>query len=117
MRGGVHDPRVPQFGQAMSARPFSGARPLRSWNSSSRWSARKRLWQDWHSESGSVKVHLGAEDGFRPARKAHPALVVADLGEFVAERDLEVRWDDEIPGVVRCHVDDPFGNRIELIGG
>ncbi len=68
-------------------------------------------------ESGSVKVHLGAEDGFRPARKAHPALVVADLGEFVAERDLEVRWDDEIPGVVRCHVDDPFGNRIELIGG
>ncbi len=34
---------------------------------------------------------------------------------FVAERRLDVRWSDEIPGVDRCYVDDPFGNRIELI--
>ena len=55
-RGSVHAPFVPQFGQLMSARPFSGGRPLRASNSSSRWSARKRLWQLWHSVSGSVKT-------------------------------------------------------------
>ena len=55
-RGSVHAPFVPQFGQLMSARPFSGGRPLRASNSSSRWSARNRLWQFWHSVSGSVKT-------------------------------------------------------------
>ena len=55
-RGSVHAPFVPQFGQVMSARPFSGARPFFSSKASSRWSARKRLWQLWHSVSGSVKT-------------------------------------------------------------
>jgi len=64
---------------------------------------------------GPVKLHLGVEQDFRPARKAHPALVVDDLRAFVAERGLDVRWSDEIPGTVRCHLDDPFGNRIELV--
>ncbi len=66
-------------------------------------------------EAGEVRIHVGAEASFVPARKAHPALVRRDLRGFVAASGLEVRWDDEIPGVVRCHVDDPFGNRIELI--
>ena len=66
-------------------------------------------------EDGPVKLHLGVEVGFRAARKAHPALLVDDLYHFVSERDLVVRWSDEIPGVDRCYVDDPFGNRIELI--
>jgi len=68
-------------------------------------------------EAGTVRVHLGADADFRPARKAHPALVVRDLRGFVAARSLDVRWDDEIEGVVRCHLDDPFGNRLELIDG
>ncbi len=55
-RGSVHWPRVPQLGQAMSARPFSGARPFFSSNSSSMWSSRNRLWQERHSVSGSVKT-------------------------------------------------------------
>ena len=71
----------------------------------------------WFS-NGSVALHLGVEDGFRPARKAHPALVVEDLGAL-ADRliaaGLEVRPDTALPGVRRCYVDDPFGNRIELI--
>lgn len=65
--------------------------------------------------AGPVEIHVGAEDDFVPARKAHPALVVDDLVGFVREAELDVRWNDEIPGLVRCHVDDPFGNRIELI--
>jgi catechol 2,3-dioxygenase-like lactoylglutathione lyase family enzyme len=65
-------------------------------------------------ESGSVKVHIGVEDDFRPARKAHPALAVRQLAELVAALEgagAEVRLGDE-PGQV--YVDDPFGNRIEL---
>lgn len=68
-------------------------------------------------ELGVVKLHLGAEEGFRAARKAHPALLVHDLRNFVDQRRLTVRWDDEIADLLRCHVDDPFGNRIELIEG
>ncbi|MEO5901806.1 MAG: glyoxalase [Ilumatobacteraceae bacterium] len=68
-------------------------------------------------EHGVVKLHLGVEADFRPAQKAHPAVVVHRLRAFVADRDLTVRWSDEIPGVDRCFVDDPFGNRIELIDG
>jgi catechol 2,3-dioxygenase-like lactoylglutathione lyase family enzyme len=68
-------------------------------------------------ESGPVRVHLGVEHGFRPARKAHPALVVGDLVGFIAATGIEARWSDEVPGSVRCHIDDPFGNRIELIDG
>jgi catechol 2,3-dioxygenase-like lactoylglutathione lyase family enzyme len=66
-------------------------------------------------ESGSVRVHLGVEEGFRPARKAHPALVVRRLRELIDSAALEAAWPDDIPGVERCFVADPFGNRIELI--
>jgi catechol 2,3-dioxygenase-like lactoylglutathione lyase family enzyme len=65
--------------------------------------------------SGRVRVHLGAEDPFVPAKKAHPAFVVRDLRAFVRERGLEVAWSDEVPGTVRCHLHDPFGNRLELV--
>jgi catechol 2,3-dioxygenase-like lactoylglutathione lyase family enzyme len=65
--------------------------------------------------SGDTAVHVGAEADFSPARKAHPAFRVVGLRQFVAETGLEVRWSDEIPGVIRCHLDDPFGNRIELV--
>jgi catechol 2,3-dioxygenase-like lactoylglutathione lyase family enzyme len=66
-------------------------------------------------ESGSVHVHLGAEDGFAPAKKAHPAFVVGDLRAFVRDHGLDVVWSDEVPGTVRCHLHDPFGNRLELV--
>ena len=66
-------------------------------------------------EAGGVKVHVGVERDHVPARKAHPALLVAGLRELVASTGLAVTWSDEIPGTVRCHVDDPFGNRLELI--
>ena len=66
-------------------------------------------------EAGAVRVHLGTEDDFRPARKAHPALLRRDLRDFIEESDLDATWADEIPGIIRCHVADPFGNRIELV--
>lgn len=71
----------------------------------------------WFS-SPWVEIHVGVEDDFRPARKAHPALVVDDLDALVARLDRAgtgVRWDTEMADLRRCFVDDPFGNRIELI--
>lgn len=68
--------------------------------------------------NGSVTLHLGVEARFVPARKAHPALVVDGLDDLVAALEAAghgVRFDDEMPEVRRCYVDDPFGNRIELI--
>ena len=66
-------------------------------------------------EAGPVRLHLGVDADFQPARTAHPALVVADLDDLIADADLDVMWSDEIPGTRRRHTHDPFGNRIELI--
>lgn len=68
--------------------------------------------------AGSAVVHLGVEEPFTPARKAHPALLVTDLdalqGRLAAAGYDCVRSDGEIPGVERFHTRDPFGNRIEF---
>lgn len=69
-------------------------------------------------ESGSVQVHLGVEADFRPAMKAHPALRCSDydaLTSHLRSVGIEINDDENIPGVRRCHICDPFGNRIELI--
>jgi hypothetical protein len=68
-------------------------------------------------EDGAVKLHLGAEADFRPARKAHPALRVSELPSLVA-RLREARFDvidDPLTGYRRVYVSDPFGNRLELM--
>jgi catechol 2,3-dioxygenase-like lactoylglutathione lyase family enzyme len=70
--------------------------------------------------SGRVQLHLGVESDFHPARKAHPALRCSDyvaLLQRLREAGVEANEAHDIPGVKRCHVHDPFGNRIELIGG
>jgi catechol 2,3-dioxygenase-like lactoylglutathione lyase family enzyme len=71
-------------------------------------------------EGAGVKLHLGIEADFRPARKAHPALLVSDLAALTAELAAACQAvipDDPVDGRARCFVDDPFGNRIELIQG
>ncbi|HEX3962873.1 MAG TPA: VOC family protein [Trebonia sp.] len=68
--------------------------------------------------SGAAAVHLGVEEAFAPALKAHPALLVADLDALEATLAAAgygcVRADGEVPGVLRFHTHDPFGNRIEF---
>jgi catechol 2,3-dioxygenase-like lactoylglutathione lyase family enzyme len=67
---------------------------------------------------GHTRLHLGVEVDFHPARKAHPALVVDGIDELAAQlarAGTEPRWEDDQPGMRHCYVDDPFGNRIELI--
>jgi catechol 2,3-dioxygenase-like lactoylglutathione lyase family enzyme len=73
----------------------------------------------WFS-SGAVQIHLGVENDFHPAKKAHPGVRCRDFGELMARlraAEIEVTEDKNIPGVRRCHIRDPFGNRIELIAG
>jgi len=70
-------------------------------------------------ELPSLRIHLGVEADFRSARKAHPALAVADLPALVAKltaAGIAVRpGGSEVEGAEQAYVDDPFGNRIELI--
>ena len=71
----------------------------------------------WFEQDG-LKVHLGVEDDFRPARKAHPAFLVSGLTALVAllqARGYRVVEDEPLEGYDRRYVDDPFGNRIELM--
>jgi catechol 2,3-dioxygenase-like lactoylglutathione lyase family enzyme len=67
--------------------------------------------------AGAQELHVGVEEGFTPARKAHPGLVADDL-DSLAQRlraaGHEVAFDDAIPGARRFHVADPFGNRLEI---
>jgi|ERR1700683_4002414 len=70
--------------------------------------------------SGCVQLHLGVEANFRPAKKAHPAVRCSDYQALTAclrAAGIEVTEDENIPGVRRSHVFDPFGNRLELIAG
>jgi len=69
-------------------------------------------------ERGALRVHLGVEEEFRPARKAHPAFLVDDLA--VLKGTLEragflVHTGEPLEGYERAYVDDPFGNRVELM--
>jgi catechol 2,3-dioxygenase-like lactoylglutathione lyase family enzyme len=73
-------------------------------------------------EDGAVvaELHVGVEDGFAPARKAHPAFVVDDLGAVAArlrERGFEVdeRERESFAGFLRFHAYDPHGNRVEVL--
>ncbi len=68
--------------------------------------------------TGSLEIHLGVEDDFRPARKAHPGIMVDDI-DLVAERlaaaGVTVTWDDRLPGHRRFYCPDAAGNGIFLL--
>jgi catechol 2,3-dioxygenase-like lactoylglutathione lyase family enzyme len=69
-------------------------------------------------EKGSLKLHLGVDPDFRAARKAHPALLVRDLPNLaaaLAHAGFPTKPDETLEGYDRVFVDDPFGNRIELM--
>lgn len=68
--------------------------------------------------AGAAELHLGVEDPFAPARKAHPCLVhdsLDELAERLSENGHAPHWDDAIRGRRRFFCEDPFGNRIEFM--
>ncbi|HWA42752.1 MAG TPA: VOC family protein [Hypericibacter adhaerens] len=69
-------------------------------------------------ERGPLKIHLGVDKNFAPARKAHPGFLVEDLPALIAaltQAGFAVKSDEPLDGYLRVYVDDPFGNRIELM--
>jgi catechol 2,3-dioxygenase-like lactoylglutathione lyase family enzyme len=69
-------------------------------------------------ENGRVKILLGVDADFHPARKAHPGLLVDGLPELVDRlraAGYAVSEDEPLPGYARVYVNDPFGNRLELL--
>lgn len=70
-------------------------------------------------QSESAQLHLGSEQDFHPARKAHPAFIVDELDMLITKaQGAGFETDTTQPpldGYKRAHVFDPFGNRIELM--
>ena len=67
---------------------------------------------------GMVELHVGVDKDFRPAKKAHVALRVADLdgmAERLQQAGYPVLWDTRLPGMRRFFTVDPWGNRMELL--
>ena len=65
-----------------------------------------------------IELHLGIEAEFRPARKAHPALLVTDLDDWASRLQAAgypASFDDEFPGMRRFYSTDPHGNRLEFL--
>lgn len=77
----------------------------------------------WFRSPAGAEIHVGVEDPFAPARKAHPALLLDGVTALEATADrlrelgFEVDWSqrDTFPGHIRCHTFDGHGNRVELL--
>jgi catechol 2,3-dioxygenase-like lactoylglutathione lyase family enzyme len=93
------------FGELLGLEELEKPEPLRS---------RGGLW----FRVGTQQLHVGVDQDFAPARKAHPAFAVSRYDELVARlrsAGAQVADDASIPGVRRCYVTDPWENRIELV--
>jgi catechol 2,3-dioxygenase-like lactoylglutathione lyase family enzyme len=93
------------FGEVLRLEELEKPEPLR---------ARGGVW----FRVGAQQLHVGVEQEFAPARKAHPAFVGArydGLLEQLRATGVPVEPDASIPGLRRCFVADPWGNRIELV--
>jgi catechol 2,3-dioxygenase-like lactoylglutathione lyase family enzyme len=102
-------------GQEVAARAFySGVLGLTEEVKPPNLAARGGVW----FRGGALRLHLGVDPNFRPATKAHPALLVRGLSEL-AGRCLAAGFppitDEPLEGFHRVYLLDPFGNRIELL--
>ena len=87
--------------------------------------ARGGCWFRAYDDEGAVaaELHVGVEDPFRPATRAHPALLLDDVAELDRTADRLAASGHEVDhterhtfdGFVRVHVRDPHGNRVELL--
>ena len=69
-------------------------------------------------ENGNLRIHLGVDPEFRPAKKAHPGLLVSDLNDLLGilrTAGHRVFDGDAREEYEHAYIEDPFGNRIELI--
>ncbi|WP_373230887.1 VOC family protein [Cohnella sp.] len=69
-------------------------------------------------QCGVHQIHIGVQQNFVPAKKAHPAFEITDLEALrkrLAEEGVPIIEDVPLEGYIRLFVNDPFGNRIELL--
>ncbi len=105
---------MPVGGEGRARKFYSGALELTEVPKPVDMAARGGCW----FESGSARIHLGIESDFRPAKKAHPALLVENLNEVrerLARHGVAFTEGGALEGYIRGDVHDPFGNRIELM--
>ena len=105
---------MPVGGEAEARRFYSGLLGIPEAPKPAELAGRGGAW----FESGQLKVHLGVEAEFRPAKKAHPGLFVSELRallQVLVSAGVPVAEDHELPGYRRAFISDPFGNRLELL--
>ncbi|KMY21428.1 VOC family protein [Bacillus pumilus] len=69
-------------------------------------------------QCGHHQLHIGIQDHFQAAKKAHPAFLVKSLSELkkaLLNHHISIREDEPLEGAIRFYVEDPFGNRIEFL--
>lgn len=82
-------------------------------------------WFRWYDASGvtTAEIHVGVEEPFAPARKAHPAFLLGSVDELetvaghLSDLGFETDWRERhtFEGHERCHAFDGAGNRVELL--
>ena len=105
---------MPKGGEDVARRFYAGVLGLEEVPKPPDLASRGGVW----FKSGALHLHLGIDPEFRPARKAHPALLVRDIAGYRARAEAQgsrIVDDDPLPGYRRIFLDDPFGNRLELM--
>ena len=69
---------------------------------------------------GVQQLHVGVDERFKAARKAHPALRVDPetldaLADRLEAAGMKVLWDEDLPDPRRFYTEDQWGNRLELL--
>jgi len=115
----------PPGGEAAARRFYADGLGMTEVEKPAALAGRGGAWFRSYDAAGAVtaEIHIGVEDPFTPARKAHPALVlatVADLEATAARLDalgFDADWRERrtFPGYQRFHVYDGAGNRVELL--
>ena len=105
---------MPRGEEAAATAFYEGLLGIRQATKPTHLAARGGCW----FESDRLKIHLGVEEPFRPARKAHPALLVDDVAALrsrLTDHGVPVVDDQPLPGYRRFYAEDPFGNRLEFL--
>lgn len=103
---------IPVSGEDAARAFYAGALGLREVAKPAALLGRGGVW----FEGPGVQLHLGVEDPFRPAQKAHPAFAVNDLNAARAGlSEFSPSNITSLPGLRRFYIADPFGNRIEIL--
>ncbi|KKD40998.1 VOC family protein [Bacillus sp. FSL L8-0167] len=69
-------------------------------------------------QCGHHQLHIGIQEHFQAAKKAHPAFLVRSLSELkeaLLKYHIRISEDEPLEGANRFYVEDPFGNRIEFL--